>query len=321
MDPREYADARWHALLRAADELGVPPEDATGVVRAVLARNERRIRRAEDPDPLVHQALREAVLGAPRPGRRRWPVAVALAAVLVAVCAGVVITRPDPLPTEDLRGDQVPSLFGYDGKRAEQLLEDRGLDVTTLPFRSCEVMNRVVGSDPPAGTPYDRGDSITVYTALPADVVCLTDYQDRVTAWRLLDFANGRGPAPEFADRVLVYPGDGPTLSLSREEAADPGSWTATGVLQALRTASARVTLVGEHPVSYAIPAVRVTRATDGLGVCGVPEPSVAGTGNAFALIVRPPDNEGCGLRVDVYREGADYDGAIEAVALYPTLS
>ncbi|WP_395658252.1 PASTA domain-containing protein [Nocardioides sp.] len=315
MDPHEYRDARWYALLRAAADLGVPDEDAPALVAQVLAANRRSIKRAEDPDPLVHDALRDAVLGPPpQAPSRRWVGVVALAAALVGIGVVVAVTRPDPPPPDRLRGDQVPSLFGYDGSDARALLEDRGLRVTVQPFRACEVYGRAVGSDPPAGTPYDAGDPITLYTSLPADVACLTDYQDRAASWQLLDFANHRGPAPTFADRVFVYPGDGPPLILDHAHAEDPDGWATTGVLDALRAASGRVSLVSEHPLSYAIPAVHVVPVGQGAGGCGVPTPAVAGTADVFALTIQPPERTGCPLRVEVYRE----DGAIVAIAYDP---
>lgn len=284
MDPRDYLDARWHALVRAAVDLGVPEEDAPAVVQRVLAGSQRSIRRAEDPDPLVHQALRDAVLGVPptAPRRRLLPRALALTGVLVAIGAAVALTRPDPPPADRLHDDQVPSLFGYDGAAAQQLLEDRGLHVTLKQRRACEVLDRVLGSIPPAGAPYETGDDIVVYTSLPADVECLSNYTDRETAWRLLDFANGRGPAPDLAPAAAVAP----------------------DVLAALRDASAQVALVDERPVTYSLPAIRVTR-TDAAG------------GDSFALLVRPPGGTGRGVEVEVLREG----GEIEDVRFYASPS
>lgn len=315
MDPREYRDARWYSLLRTATELGVPAEEAPALVQRVLEEHRRAIRRAEDPDPLVHEALRDAVLGPPAPPRtRRWLGVGALVAALAAIGAVVTLTRPEqPLP-DRLRGDQVPSLFGYDGGAARDLLESRGLAVTVEQARDCEVLGRVVASDPPPGALVDRGDPITVYTSLPASLTCLTDYQDRATAWQLLDFANGRGPAPAFADRVFVYAGDAPPVVLDSRQARDPRTWDRTGVLAGLRRASDRVDLVSEHPLEYAVPAIRITRTDEGLGDCGVPEPAVAGTGDAFAVLVRSPDRTGCPVRLDVFREGS----AIVALAYYP---
>lgn len=315
MDPQEYRDARWYALLRTATDLGVPAEEAPALVQRVLDDNRRAIRRAEDPDPLVHDALHDAVRGPPaRPGTRRWLGVGVLVAGLTAVGVGVALTRPDqPLP-DRLRGDQVPSLFGYDGGAARDLLESHGFRVTVEQIRDCEVLGRVVASDPPPGTVFDRGDPITVYTSLPASITCLTDYQDRVTAWRLLDFANGRGPAPELADRVFVYAGGAEPVVLDGRRARDPGAWDRTGVLAGLREASDRVGLVSEHPLQYAVPAIRITRTDEGIGTCGVPEPAVAGTGDAFSVQIRSPDRTGCPVRLDVFREGS----AIVALAYYP---
>ena len=333
MEPREYRDARWHSLLRAAEELGVDPEQAPGLVDQVLSSNQRRIRRAEDPDPLVRQALADAIRGPrdrrsnrpsdrppDRPGRlaRRWPAVAALAVALAAAGTVVALTRPAPPPDDHLRGDQMPSLFGYDGVAASALLERRGLQVQLRPFRSCEVRDRLVASEPAGGARVDRDDPVVIYTALPADVSCLTDYGERELAWQLLDFANGHGPAPAFAPRVWVYPGDGPSQILTGDDAADPASWSESGVLEALRTASTDVALVQEHPLTYAVPAVRVIDVTEGLGECGVPEPSVAGTADVVAFVVRPADRTGCPLRLEVYR---DQDRRIDSVVLYPASS
>jgi hypothetical protein len=322
MDPREYRDARWHSLLRAAEELGVDAERAPGLVERVLADQQRRIRRAEDPDPLVHDALTDAVLGPPaRPdrerGRRRLAVA-GLVAAIAAIGAVLALTRPEQPPVDHLRADQIPSLFGYDGEAARALLEKRGLEVSLRPFRSCEVRDRVVASAPATGATYHRGDRIVVYAALPADVSCLTDYGERQLAWGLIDFANGRGPAPAFAPRVWVYPGDGEREALTGADAADPDSWRASGVLDAVRTASDDVALVEEHPLTYAVPAVRIVPATEWLGLCGMPEPSVSDRSNVVVVLLRSADRTGCPLRLEIYR---DPERRIESVALYPASS
>ncbi|WP_395690501.1 hypothetical protein [Nocardioides sp.] len=317
--------ARWHSLLREAEELGVDADDAPTLVAGVLADQRRAIRRAEDPDPQVRAALHAAVLGPPPgDGSRRWVPAAVLAVALVVVGLGVALTRSDGGPggTTDpdapravrLDDDQVPSLFGYDGPDARRLLQSRGLRVSLEPFRSCEVLGRAVGSDPPVGARIRAGDPVTVFTSLPADVACLTDYQDRATTWALLDFATGRGPAPPFADRVLVHPVDGPEVVLSGPAARDRGSWSGTGVLEALRTVSAGVEEVGTGPMSYVVPAIHVSTVHDGAGRRGVPRTPVAGSDDAFAVQVRTPGRAGCPVRLEVYRR----DGAIAAVALYP---
>lgn len=315
MDPQEYRDARWYALLREAEDLGLPPEQAADVVARVLADQQRRIRRAEDPDPLVRAALADAVLGPPdRTGSRRWPVAAALVAGLGALGLVLALTRPQAPPADHLRDDQVPSLFGFDGPTAARLLEERGLRVRLEAFSSCEVRGRVVASDPAAGTTYDDGDEVVVYTSLPVSNNCLPRYAYREAAWRFLDFANGRGPAPEFAQRVWVYPGDGRRMVLTGAQAADPRTWSGTGVFSAVRSASDDVALLSERPLLYAVPAIRVVRATEDLGRCGVPAEAVAGTADALAVLIRPADRRGCSLRVELYR---DDEGRIESVALY----
>jgi hypothetical protein len=320
MDPREYRDARWHSLLREAADLGVPDDDAPAVVEQVLAGEQRRIRRDEDPDPAIRQALADAILGPPaRPShRRRWPTAATLVATVAIAGTVIALTRPQPPPDDHLRADQMPSLFGYDGSAASALLEQRGLEVQQRPFRSCEVRDRVVASEPPAGARVDRGDRVVVYTALPADVSCLTDYGERELAWQLLDWANGHADAPPFAPRVWVYPDAGRRHVLTGSDAADPDTWEGTGVLAALRDASSDVALVQEHPLTYAVPAVRIIAPTERLEQCGVPDPSAAGTADVVAFIVRSADRTGCPLRVEVYR---DPQHRIEGVALYPASS
>lgn len=321
MDPEEYRDARWYSLVRTAIDLGVPEEDAPALVQGVLRAKRRRIRRAEDPDPLVREALAAAVLGPTERRRSRWPAVVAVAVLLAGTGLVATLTRPDEPPVDHLRDDQVPSLFGFDAADAEHLLEDRGLEVTLTPMHACEVKDRVVGSDPAVGATYHRGDPITVYTAVPAYVACLTGYQDRDTAWQLLDFANDRGPAPPFAARVVVYPGDAPAVVLSRAAAADPASWADTGVLDVLRAASTRVQLVSEHPLQYAVPAIRIIPTTDDLGRCGAPDTSVTGSARAFSVQIQSPDRSGCPARVDIYREGPGFDSPVDALALYSPAS
>ena len=282
MDPAEYRDARWYALLREAADLGVPDQDAPTLVQRVLDEQRRAIRRLEDPDPVVLPALRDAIDPPPPAGPRRRIALAAVAATLAGIGLVVALTRPDDPPTDELRDDQVPSLFGYDAAHARTLLEERGLEVTIRPLRACEVLDRALGSDPGAGQRFDRGDPIVVFTAVPADVTCLADYTDRETAWQLFDFANGRGPAPAFADRVFVYPGDSRPVVLDGAAAAEPDGWAGTGVLDGIRAASAEVELVTDRPLQYAVPAIRIVAANEQVGSCGVPSPSVAGSADAI---------------------------------------
>src|SRR3954451_21561428 len=148
MDPTEYVEARWSALVRAAVLLGASDAEAPAIVRSVLEANTRRIRRSDDPDDLVHRALAAAVPGAEattfgaepdlearremlveaddvvtppeaaplltRPHRRRWPIAAGLLALVLVAAVTVVVSRDDgqePPAPDVLRDDQVPSLF------------------------------------------------------------------------------------------------------------------------------------------------------------------------------------------------------------------
>ena len=319
MDPQEYADARWHALLRAAVDLGVGEDEAPAVVRRVLAAQRRGIRRAEDPDPLVHAALAAEVRGPQErrhpPWRPPWRRLAGAAAALAAVMTAVALLRPDEPPIDHLDDDQVPSLFGFDRADAEELLTGLGLEVTVEPTRACEVEDRAIATDPPRGAGFDRGDPITLYTAVPANITCLTDYQQRATAWRLIEFAQGRGPGPPFADRVFVYTGEGPTTvtELTHDEAVDPAAWAGTGVLEALRAATSRVRLTDDRPLTYAAPTLRITSASEGVGDCGTPDPTATSTQDAFAALILPPTGKGCPLRFKVYRR----EGRVSSVALY----
>ena len=65
--------------------------------------------------------------------------------------------------------------------------------------------------------------------------------------------------------------------------------------------------------MEYAIPAIKIARTDEGTGSCGVPDPAVAGTGDAFSVLVRSPDRTGCPLRLDVLRQ----DSRIVALAYY----
>src|SRR3954447_13405418 len=98
MDFDEYVAARHGRLVEHARLLGCAEGEAGIVVDQVLLAQRKQIRRAEDPDPLVHEALERAIAGPP--ARRPWTgpfVAAGLVAVTVAV--GVALNyRPPPAP-------------------------------------------------------------------------------------------------------------------------------------------------------------------------------------------------------------------------------
>ena len=149
MDFDQYVAARHGRLVEHAVLLGCAEAEAGAYVDQVLHEQRKRIRRAEDPDPLVRDALERAISGAPEKSRRTGPL-VAVGLVAVAVAVGAVATyRPTP--------DPLPSLFALTGDQAEQLLESQGYDVSLEQARSCEPPGLVVDSDPPSGAPVREG--------------------------------------------------------------------------------------------------------------------------------------------------------------------
>ena len=238
----------------------------------------------------------------------------------MAVAVVIGLTRPgDPAvdrhSDDRLRADQVPSLFGYDAASASAMLGARGFEVTLEPYRACQVQDRVVGTDPPTGATYAPGDPITVYTSVPSDVACLTDYQDVASSWQFVDFLNGRGPAPAFADRVAVYVGDDAGHVITRAD--ELATWADTGVAEAVRSATDRVALVAGDPLTYALPSLSV-RHDAASGGCDAPGPTVDGSEDRLSFTIGAPDGRtSCPLRIDLVRP----HGVIDAVVLYPSLS
>jgi hypothetical protein len=158
MDFDQYVAARYGRLIEHAVLLGCAEGEAGAHVDQVLLDHRRQIRKAEDPDPLVLEALERSVTGR-RDRRSRSGPLVALGLVALAVAVGVALTyRP---PSEPL-----PSLFALDGDQAQQLLQQEGFDVLLRPARSCEPPGLVVGSDPPSGGPVGKGATVTVRTSV-----------------------------------------------------------------------------------------------------------------------------------------------------------
>lgn len=199
------------------------------------------------------------------PPRRVWPLLAAAAAVIaVATATAVVTLGDDPAPPPVIHPDidQVPSVFGYDGVGAEAMLEAAGLVVTQLPIQACEPVGRAVETVPSAGSPIGPGDEVQVrVSAGDGGLDCLWDVADRTQAWAFLDFANGRGPAPEFDDSVALWVNGQETASLSAVEAAEPAAWSDDSALERL-AADARATEVMDgETVTPELSAVRLDHA------------------------------------------------------------
>ena len=221
----------------------------------------------------------EVVPGPPigQTSRKLWPMLAAAAAVVAVVGTTAAVvggtfdegrppaadpTTPAASPSPVLAPDQIPSVFGYDGASATRLLESRGLEVATKPDYTCGTTGRATRTDPAVGSRFQPGDLVTLYvTQVPPNARCVWPApQD--SAWQFLDFANGRGPAPAFADEVTVQV-DGGTRTLTGSEAADPNSWGSGSALEALAAASREVIQVGS---TYRTPDLRVGHAPTGAG-------------------------------------------------------
>lgn len=298
----EYVAARYGRLLEHAVELGVPEGQAAEYVDQVLLDQQRAIRRAEDPDPLVRAALERAVLKLPERRRSAWPFVAAALAVL-AVAVGVVLTGEPP-------AQPMPSLFGTTGERAREILEREGYEVVLRERRECEPMGLVINSAPRAGEPVRAGARVSVFTAVPSGLECQAEYARRADAWQFLDFAISGDSSPVFARTVTVVV-DG-VEGEKRSGVAAPASprWAA---LRGLLTEQASVSA----PTSTGLPVLTVTEGTPPERTCGTERPAGAADRTALRIQVdaRPPGQDaGCPLTIDLYR---DSERVIDAVVVY----
>ncbi|WP_028651459.1 PASTA domain-containing protein [Nocardioides halotolerans] len=300
MDFDQYVAARYGRLVEHALDLGCAESEACVHVDQVLAEQRRRIRRAEDPDPLVREALERAVRGTPERSRRTAPL-VALGVVAVAVAVGVVATyRPAP--------HELPSLFALTGAQAEELLESEGYEVTLEEARSCEPPGLVIDSDPPSGGPVREGATVTVRTSVIAGSHCEPAFPRRSAAWEFVLFALGRGPAPALADELDVVVDGGPPRHLDGDVAA--GLQGQVDLTLAIERA-AEQTRAGES----GLPRLSVVFTAPPATWCGIDLPPIVADRSAirFEIDPRPEDRRGCPLTVDLYRT----DSAIDAVIVY----
>jgi hypothetical protein len=301
VDFDQYVAARYGRLIEQAVLLGCAEGEAGTCVDRVLIEQRKRIRRADDPDPLVHEALERAIGGAPVQSRRNGPL-VAIGLVVVAVAVGAALTyRPPPRP--------VPSLFALDGSQAQRLLEDQGYDVLLRPARSCEPEGLVLESDPPAGTRVREGATVTVRTAVPSGVYCQALFLSRADAWDFVSFALGHD-APAFADTVRVLVLGSEPVTFTAQEAADGDRWGEA--LDLVATAAHQAA-----PTSTGMPALDVNVTIPPDLWCGVPRPPE--TGRRFALRLQidaraARNGDGCPLTVDLYRS----ERVIDTVVVYP---
>ncbi|MCW2794249.1 MAG: hypothetical protein JWO76_3347 [Nocardioides sp.] len=415
MDPQEYVAARHPLLVRAAVLMGRPLDRARELVAQTLRALDRRVRRADDPDPVVLRELHRAVLadrlshpdeaqprgrpdqpaglddeglavrralaegaddvrdaavllyfahltdrdaadsldlrarelpalatsarellGAPdadaarhllaqagdtvlveppeptstAPGpqwSRRWAVPLTLLALVAAGTALSLVRDPDredpaslPEPSglpSALRGDQLPSLFGYRARDATERLRRFALRVRVERVSACEPPGLVLATSPATGARFQPGETVVLTAAGRRSGACGTEYRDRAAAWAFVDFAVGRGPAPPFAATASVYvDGDG-RQTLTRDRGADRSSWPV-----ALSRVRDETGLVGLDGTTYVTPVLAVQHRVPPADLCGVPRPAELGSRPALELSLGLPDASGaCPLTVDLY--------------------
>jgi hypothetical protein len=301
MDFDDYVAARYGRLIEHAVLLGCAEGEAGSCVDRVLLEQRKRIRRADDPDPLVHEALERTIAGAPDRRSRTGPL-VLVGLLAVAVAVGVALAyRPPPEP--------MPSLFALDGEQAQRLLEGQGFDVVLRPARSCEPQGLVLESEPATGALVQEGATVTVRTAVPSGPTCEAQYADRADAWRFMGFVLG-GPPPEFARTVTVVVDRQDPYTLDHVAAVDPERWG--GLFR-------RVQRVAQAPAptESGMPHLTVRGSLLPTVLCGVPKPDGTGDRRVLRLEIDPRpagDAQGCPMTIDLYRGS---DETIDGVVVY----
>ena len=220
---------------------------------------------------------------------------------MVAVAVGVVVTyRPTP--------DSLPSLFALTGDQAEQLLESRGYDVSLEQARSCEPPGLVIDSDPPSGGPVRKGATVTVRTSVLSGSHCEPAFPRRLASWEFVQFALGRGPAPDFATSVEVVVDGGAPVRLTGNAAA---------MLLALDDVTTPIADAARQTrdADSGLPRLVVTFTGPPDTWCGVALPDIVADRSSirFKIDARPDSETGCPLTVDLYRT----DSLIDAVVVY----
>ena len=263
------------------------------------------------------------------PPRRRWPVLAAAAAVLAVVGVGAALglrsgddapVGGETVPRVDFQGrpdvldeHQLPSVFGYGGAAAYEMLTGLGLDVTlgNWVVPCWEPDGRAVRTEPDVGTRFEPGDAVVLLVSVQESRPCPID-ADHELALQLIDFANGRGAAPAFADEVWVA-ANGENAVIPAALAADPGTWVDGSPLGVLRQQSREVEESTGYTFNAPVLGTRGPSATGprcgGLDLSGVPR-SDPGFGISFWFPAEARSLH-CTV-VDVFRT----NGEISAISL-----
>jgi len=252
------------------------------------------------------------------PRRPLWPVLVAAAVVVIAVVAAFALAdfgSHNPVdPSDDVgrASVRVPVVFGVDKDGALGLLKTAKLDVDLHEVASCEAPGRALGTRPIAGTLLRTGDPVRLdVSAGPhADGGCAAAVSNRSLAWHLVDFANGQGPAPDFARTVTIYV-DGSVRTLPHAEAVAYSGWGDDSPIGALRRGLTESVDLGDRILAPGL-TVHVDSGDDfACGGRGLPA-QLAGR-DSVAMWFNPPDpmpTLDCQM-VNVFRTGGQIDAMV----------
>lgn len=247
--------------------------------------------------------------------RGRAVAAYALLCVVVTGCGTPTDSqdaddRRVPVVTAGTPDGTVPSVFAHTRESVGALLGNRQWDVRYDEQVSCDPEGRPIGTDPPAGTPLQPGDAVTVLLSYQAaNTDCAADLSE---PWQFVDFATGRGPAPRFADHVTLFVDGARTGTMPGADAAR-ATWGADSALDILRRASDQVLRVGE---SYLMPQLQVAAGTPPDTWCGIARPRAVGDREALTLTLDFAEvtaGARCPARVAVYETA----GAIDTVVAW----
>lgn len=207
--------------------------------------------------------------------------------------------------------DQVPSVFGLTAEQAVDRLEALGLQAAIDTIATCrDLPGRALWTRPGTGRLASAGTEVVVTTAAPGTRCLLGDLgPDREAAWRFLDFADGRGVPPSFAEEVTVYAG-GTQTTLTTLQAIDPGSWPELAPV--LRAVAAIERVRAGRTVGYRTPGLGTRIGAD--ASCGTRPPDLRHRRGLVLWVGIPTDGVGtigtC-TELTLFRNDA---GAIDAV-------
>lgn len=305
MDVEDYRSARRSRLVELAIELGVPLDESGPMVDDVIDEQQRRIRRAEDPDDIVVPALHDRARGAPsRHGPTGTTVLLVVLALIVAV-PFVFGSRDAPTPT-------VPSLLGLTTVEATRSLEREGITSRVLAVPQCNPAGQVLGSDPPAGASVSREDVLTLIATSTPAWDCPDDAAARERAWTFLRFLVSGSARPDFAPGVRLFVDGRSFLVVSGSESARMSGWGSVVRDPVLRYLSRPAA----NPLGQ--PVVSISHGISPRTTCGHPRATPSGAvlpSTRLVLTAGGPDAVGgCGLTIDLFDNVL---GKISGVAIY----